>query len=87
MAIQKNVTLTSNFGDAQTFPNAYIKVARISGTKTTISAVIEIRKDAGGHLLHSESWIFEPSMSKGNFIAQAYEHIKTLPDYSGATDI
>lgn len=87
MALQKTVTLTSNFGEEQTFNNAYIKVARVSGTKTSVSAVVEIRKEADGKLLHSESHVFEPSMSADNFIKQAYQHVKTLPDYSGATDV
>jgi|DEB0MinimDraft_10_1074344.scaffolds.fasta_scaffold80588_2 hypothetical protein len=87
MALQKTVTLTSNFGEEQTFTAAYIKVARVSGTKTSVSAVVEIRKEANGTLLQSESHVFEPSMSADNFIKQAYNHIKTLPDYSGATDI
>tara|TARA_R110000803_G_scaffold193857_2_gene256861 strand:+ start:169 stop:432 length:264 start_codon:yes stop_codon:yes gene_type:complete len=87
MALQKTVTLTSNFGEEQTFTNAYIKVARVSGTKTSVSAVVEIRKEVDGTLLHSESHVFDPSMNADNFIKQAYNHIKTLPDYSDATDI
>jgi hypothetical protein len=29
---------------------------------------------------------FAPNLDGANFIKQAYEHLKTLPEFSGATD-
>jgi hypothetical protein len=29
---------------------------------------------------------FAPDLNGKNFIAQAYEHLKTLPEFAGATD-
>jgi hypothetical protein len=34
----------------------------------------------------SEQYSFVPEMKNSNFIAQAYEHLKTLPEFAGATD-
>ena len=63
---------------------AYWKVQHVFGGK----ARIEVKAEA----FHNEVIIaefktsFAPTMDGGNFIQQAYEHLKTLPEFSGAED-
>jgi len=62
---------------------AYIKVQTVSGTKETVVANVETRTEYGSTYATYE---FAPLMEGGNFIKQAYEHLKTLPEFAGAND-
>ena len=86
MALTKRIELKNNFGELSFFPNCYIKVATVSGNKDSISCCVNFQKDKDEQFLDSRSFTFTPSMSGGNFIAQAYAHLKTLPEFAGATD-
>jgi hypothetical protein len=85
MALQKNLTLENNFDEQSMFPNAYIKVQSVSGNKERMTAVVVMHKEKDGFCLRSKSYNFVPDLSS-NFIAQAYNHLKTLPEFSGAMD-
>jgi hypothetical protein len=86
MALTKRIELKNNFGELSFFPNCYIKVATVSGNKDSIACCVNFQKNEGGQFLDSQSFTFTPSMTGSNFIAQAYEHLKTLPEFDGATD-
>jgi hypothetical protein len=86
MALTKKIELKNNFSEVSVFPNCYIKVATVSGNKDSISCCVNFQKNEGGQFLDSQSFTFAPSMTNGNFIAQAYAHLKTLPEFAGATD-
>ena len=58
----------------------YIKVERVEGDKTKVKAFVS----QNGQLLMET--VFNVDLSGGNFIKQAYDHLKTLPEFSGATD-
>jgi hypothetical protein len=58
----------------------YIKVERVEGDKTKVKAFVS----QNGQLLMET--VFNVDLSAGNFIKQAYDHLKTLPEFSGATD-
>jgi hypothetical protein len=64
---------------------AYIKIIAITGDKTEIVASVSF-SDLDKNL--QKKYIIPVSVLDGskNFIAQAYEHLKTLPEFSGATD-
>jgi hypothetical protein len=64
---------------------AYIKVVSISGNKTSINAVVSFsEKDV---LLEKNYCIpVNVNQEAKNFIAQVYEHLKTLPEFAGATN-
>jgi hypothetical protein len=64
-------------------PDAYIKVLEIDGTKHEMSAAVLIA--AGEKQVH-KTYEFTPHMNGDNFIKQAYEHLKTLPEFFGAED-
>lgn len=65
--------------------DAYIVVHSVSGTKGELKATVHIRS---GDLAVTRFYVFTPSVDDGsdNFIKQAYEHLKTLPEFSGAID-
>jgi len=65
--------------------SAYVKVTNITGSKTQLNADVLFKSDS--HKF-SKNYIFIPSVSVGsaNFITQAYEYLKTLPEFAGAED-
>ena len=96
MALQKTITTKDNFGRDAVFPDAYIKVSHIFGDKNVIVATIDTTDskpvfDADGnsfHILVSRvEYKFMPQLHGSNFIAQAYEHLKVLPEFASAADV
>jgi hypothetical protein len=65
--------------------SAYVKVTNIRGDKSQIVASVSFKTDL--HQLTKE-YLIPVSVESGsaNFIAQAYTHLKTLPEFAGATD-
>jgi hypothetical protein len=64
----------------------YIKVESVFGDKANIKASVTFTDETTNEKLMRKDFSFVPSMDGGNFIAQAYNHIKTLPEFAGATD-
>jgi hypothetical protein len=89
MALEKDITLKNNFSEDSFFESAYIQVAEISGTKKLINAVIFIKKQDRVNVLEQRVVSFVPSVSNTsqNFIKQAYEHLKTMDEFSNALDV
>lgn len=86
MALTKTITLQNNFGDESTFDNAYLRVDHVEGSKALLTARVGFYKKDRASLLLTSSVSFEPSLEGGNFIKQAYEYIKTLPEFADATN-
>jgi hypothetical protein len=63
--------------------NAYIKVDRVSANKDSASADVSFTE---GEKKTSSSYTFKPNLDGGNFIKQAYDYLKTLPEFAGAQD-
>ena len=61
----------------------YIKVTSISGTKNEVNALVSFTSDEKSFF---NQYQIPVSVEAGapNFIAQVYEHLKTLPEFSGA---
>jgi len=66
--------------------NTYIKVDSVQGSKDAASTVVSFKNTSTGEVFSYKSYSFTPAMEPKNFIAQAYEHLKTLPEFAGATD-
>jgi len=81
MALKK----TWNFCGIQ-ISDAYIKVHSVTGGKSQITCLIGFHVDPDEQQFTATQHTFTPSMDGGNFIKQAYEHLKTLPEFAGATD-
>jgi len=86
MALTKNITLKNNFDEDSIFGNAYIKVTKIYGGKENIIATVGIFKQKDGELLIEKHHNVAVLLDGKNFIAQAYDHLKTLPEFSGSID-
>jgi len=96
MALQKNIVIEGKVVVQTAMGNieegtrsislpTYIKVSSVNGTKTEISALVSFT--SGDKNLFKQYQI-PMSVEAGsvNFIAQAYNHLKTLPEFAGATD-
>ncbi len=88
MALKHTITETNNFGIETTLADCYIKVGRIVGDKTRLHGTALFMNAAQDNLYFERSYEFVPSVADGsnNFIAQAYAHLKTLPEFAGAVD-
>ena len=86
MAIQKDIIKTQpGFNGSLVAKDVYFKVASVSGGKESMqAAVVGV---CGGSTIFNESYWFTPDLSGANFIAQAYQHLKTLPEFAGAKDV
>jgi endo-1,4-beta-mannosidase len=85
MALEKNYTLTIA-GKQVVFANAYIKVDQQEGTKEKIRFSVDAATQKDGEIIERNVYEFTPNLGGGNFIKQAYDHLKTLPEFAGATD-
>jgi hypothetical protein len=65
--------------------SAYVKVTSIHGDKNQINANINFKGDTQEFNKQYQVPMSVES-SAPNFIAQVYEHLKTLPEFAGATD-
>jgi SepF-like predicted cell division protein (DUF552 family) len=63
--------------------DAYIKVVSVEGTKDKMNAQVQITSENKNM---AKIVSFSPNMEGDNFIRQAYKHLKTLPEFDGATD-
>lgn len=86
MAFTKTSTLVNNFQEFSTFEDAYLKVISFSGSKETISFALGTFKEKDGVLLQKQEYVFAIDLDGPNPIKQAYEYLKTLPEFADATD-
>jgi len=86
MAIKKNVSLKNNFGTDSEFVDAYIKVRSVNLSKDAAQANVDIYKSNGGDRIIIKQYDFIVDLAGKNAIAQAYEHLKTLPEFAGAEE-
>ena len=85
MAIQKSYTLTVCDKEV-IFANAYCKVNKQEGTKDIVYFDVTFLTQKDGQKIDAKVYQFTPDLSGSNFIRQAYDHLKTLPEFAGATD-
>jgi hypothetical protein len=86
MALTKTITIKNNFGEDSEFTNAYLRIERIEGTRHLISVQLGFYKEGGKEFLMNSSFSITPDLDGPNFIKQAYEHLKTLPEFADAVD-
>ena len=94
MALQKTIQITGTSiitdgtvsipGADQTVDfDAYVKVESISGTKNALMVKMVF---SNGTASFERNYGFTPAMDGPNFIKQAYQFLKTLPEFSNAVD-
>lgn len=85
MALRKDLIITKdNFDGILMAKNAYWKVQKVLGDKALVSTEVVAILD--NKVVETISDSFIPDMDGKNFIAQAYDHLKTLPEFAGAVD-
>lgn len=63
--------------------NAYIKVEIVTASKESANVSVSFTDNDKSILKFYE---FTPGLNGSNFIKQAYEHLKTLPEFKDAED-
>lgn len=82
-ATVRNGEVTVSAGEQSVQINAYIKVQSVQGSKDQVGVVVSF---SGNNAWFQRLYSFTPSLEGPNFIRQAYEHLKTLSEFAGATD-
>jgi hypothetical protein len=85
MALKKTYVIGA-YGQQVIVPDAYIKVATLTGSKDSIRAVVEVRVSKDGEFISKHDFVFTPDLNGSNFIAQAYEHAKKQHQFENAQD-
>jgi hypothetical protein len=70
---------------------AYMRVGSVSGNKNHVDVVLHIfanktTAENGGSVMAVFRCGFKPEENGKTWDAQAYAHLKTLPEFAGATD-
>ena len=86
MALTKKFDLVDNFGETIIFENCYIRVESVESNHTNACAKVFIKNNINNFILETKVYFFTPKMNQDNFIKQAYEYLKTLPEFANATD-
>jgi len=86
MALQKNITLETNFGTQATFEKAYIRVNSVNVEKGFGRALVHTQKEKDGQVLEQKGYSFGYDLNGLNPIAQTYNYLKSLPEFDGAVD-
>jgi hypothetical protein len=85
MAIQKTLTKSiAGYAGELVAQNTIFRVAHINGTKDILMFTVEGKQE--NLIIYQNEFSFTPELDSSNFIAQAYEYLKTLPEFEGATD-
>lgn len=69
-----------------TIPSCYIKVSKFYGDKNVLFFTVDYKADKDALPFAEENRSIALQPDGDNFIAQAYEHLKTLPEFEGAVD-
>jgi hypothetical protein len=86
MALKKDIILLDNFGESISFKDAILRVVSISGNKTNIDFDLGICRSQDLLQIDCMKFSFVPVINGENFIAQAYEYLKSMPEFAGAKD-
>jgi|DEB0MinimDraft_10_1074344.scaffolds.fasta_scaffold20642_2 hypothetical protein len=86
MALQKTTQHNSGIEAV----NAYWKIVSISGNKDSLLVQLNAYKDENSSsdgVINSVEFSFQPELNTTNFIEQAYNQAKTMPEFADATDV
>jgi hypothetical protein len=87
MALKMSITLTDSFGEPKVFADACLRVENVSGNKSRMMLEYKIyRRQKDSKVLKAACEKFVPALDGENFIAQAYAHLKSMPDFAKAQD-
>ena len=85
MALKSDISIEA-FGTTVVLNGMYVRVSSVIGTKSLIRYGVDVSHDMASPSVHRMEYSFVPDMDGGNFIRQAYMHLKSLPEFAGAID-
>ena len=86
MALSLSPTLIDNFGESVTIQNAYVKVIHVLATKDILTVFYAIMRSANEQSICTKTVDTALDLEGPNPIKQAYQFLKSLPEFSDATD-
>jgi hypothetical protein len=86
MALEKNIILKTNFDTDIIFQSSYIKVRSVNMSKNAAQINVDFYSEANGKVVDMKQYNFVASLNGNNLIAQAYNYLKTLPEFNGSID-
>jgi len=81
MALSQNIEI-----NGIQLTNAYVKVENASVTKDSLLAKVVWRAASNSAPIKNEGFSSSYNLSGENPIKQAYNHLKTLPEFAGVVD-
>jgi hypothetical protein len=86
MALIKTLKIKDNFDIEIDFQNAYIKIDKIIASKELLKIQVSTYRTKDGTRINSMAFDCGIDLNGKNFIAQAYDYIKTVPEFTDAID-
>jgi hypothetical protein len=86
MALSQTQSFATKYKQDVSIDNCYIKVAVVTATKSTCTALVWFMTSQGGEQLEERPYFFAYDINGENPIRQAYLHLKTLPEFANAVD-
>ena len=85
MALSYTLKALTPYGEVQV-PDCYLRAANVTIAKTEAEVrVVFLRSSEGGQMQEAR-YVFPYDLAGDNPIKQAYEHLKTLPEFADAVD-
>ena len=81
MALQKTIIFKG-----VSVPDAYIKIIRFDGDKSSLTVGVGYFASPEHEMLYSDALAVPYAIDGSNPIQQAYEYLKTLPEFADAVD-
>jgi hypothetical protein len=83
MALKAKIELDSGI----VVDGSYCRVENVSiRNKTSMAIVVAMYKDIKKSAFDRKNFVGQYDLSGSNILAQAYEHLKTLPEFANAED-
>lgn len=86
MALKKQIFLVDNFDVLVNLGNAYIRVEQVDASKLKATAIVSFNNEAVDKRFITKIYEYKPDLTGSNFIRQAYDYLKTLPEFDEAVD-
>lgn len=88
MALEKTVTVSA-YGQELTFEKSYSRITYMAWNKDAATFTLTTFDADQVNVIEEKTYSFVPSVEDGalNFVKQAYEYLKTLPEFVGAVDV
>ena len=86
MSFTVDIKIIDNFNIEVLIPNTLLRVEKLTGGKIGLTIDLSYRKTSNDDPFFFKSFVFTPTLTGDNFIAQAYFYLKTLPEFADAVD-